>query len=344
MLPEYARHLRQHARPVHGHDAQVVGRADILHTPEGQRPLAERGQIALHGRDAVGDTPGDLERVRPDGRRGGQLPRAPTVEHQVADIVAGDEDGVEDARHRGHWRTGRNHGGVHAGLERPVGGLGDGQELDPVAELGSVLDILLGDGGDPFRVDVLEVYGGAEGDGGQDLELVRRVHAFDIQGGVCFRVAVRLRLLEDDGEVEPLVGHLGKDVVAGTVDDAEGREHAVGREPVLDGADERDAARHGRLEAQHRRLEPAHQLDDDLDRRVVEHPRGVGDEGEALEVQTFSLARRIGIRDGVQGEPATGALLHFGAVRLENLDDAAADRAEAEEADLDLVHVNLDCS
>ena len=111
---------------------------------------------------------------------------------------------------------------MHTGFEGAAGGLGDGQELDPVAELGRVLDVLPGDRRDAFRMDVLEVHGGAEGDRRQDLELVRRVHAFDIQRGVGLRVAVRLRLLEDDGEVEPLVGHLGQDVIAGAVDDAEG--------------------------------------------------------------------------------------------------------------------------
>jgi len=50
----------------------------------------------------VRDPPGDVERVRPDrgGRR--ELAGTPAVEHEVADIVAGDEDGVEDAGHGGH--------------------------------------------------------------------------------------------------------------------------------------------------------------------------------------------------------------------------------------------------
>src|SRR3990172_6750700 len=87
---------------------------------------------------------------------------------------------------------------------------------------------------------------------------------------------------------------------------------------------------------------PPHQRDDDLARGVVEPPRGVRDERETLEVQPLARARHVGVSDGVQGKPAPGALPHLGAVGLEDLDDAAADRAEAEEADLDLVHANLD--
>ena len=67
-------------------------------------------------------------------------------------------------------------------------------------------------------------------------------------------------------------------------------------------------------------------------------------EGKAREIEAVPRARGVGIRDGLEAEPAPCPLLHLGAVRVQHLDHAASDRAEAEEADLDLVHVNLDCS
>jgi hypothetical protein len=265
---------------------------------------------------------------------------------------------------------------VHAGLERSVHGLGDGEELDAVAQLHRVLHVLLGDGGDALGVDVLEIDRGAEGEGGEDLELVGRIHPFDVEGGIGLGVALGLRFLEHDGEVETLPRHLGQDVVAGPVDDAEGREHAVGGQPVLHRADEGNAPGHCRLEAEHDavapgrredlgtvmgeerlvggdhvlaclerledegpcRLEPTYQLDDDLHRRIVEYLGRVAHEGEAGDVEAVSRARGVGIRDAVQAQPAARALLHLRAVGLEDLDHAASDRTEAEKADPDLVH------
>ncbi len=87
-----------------------------------------------------------------------------------------------------------------------------------------------------------------------------------------------------------------------------------------------------------RRLEPAHQLDDDLHRGIAEHLGRVADEGEVSDVKAFSGARSVGVRDGVKAQPAARALLHLGAMGLEDLDHTASDRTEAEKADLDLVH------
>src|SRR5690606_25597885 len=97
-------------------------------------------------------------------------------------------------------------------------------------------------------VDAIELQGHAEGDGGEDAQLVRRVDAFDVEGRVRFRVAEFLGLGEHFTEVAPLLGHFGQDEVAGAVDDAGQPFHAVGREAFAQGLDDRDTARHGRLE------------------------------------------------------------------------------------------------
>ena len=144
-------------------------------------------------------------------------------------------------------------------------------------------------------------------------------------------------------------------------------EDPVGGQAFLDRADQRDAARHRGLESQHdavparlleqlgavvgeerlvggdhvlaggerlederaRRLEAADQLDHDLDLRVVEHPVGVADQRQPRQVEPLARPRQVGVGDAAKHEPAARALLHLGAVALQDLDDAAAHRAEA---------------
>ncbi len=83
---------------------------------------------------------------------------------------------------------------------------------------------------------------------------------------------------------------------------------------------------------------PPDQLDDDLDLRVVEDLVRVADQREPREVEPLARPREIGVGDAAEHEPAARALLHLGAVALKHLDHAAADRAEAEKGDLDVVH------
>src|SRR5262249_25765721 len=86
-----------------------------------------------------------------------------------------------------------------------------------------------------------------------------------------------------------------------------------------------------------RGLEAAHQLDHDLHGRVVEDARSVVHEGQSREVEAFAGPHGVGVRYRLQAEPAARALLHLWAMRLEDLDHAAADRTEAQEADRDRV-------
>ena len=217
----------------------------------------------------------------------------------------------------------------------PSVGLGDGQELDRVAQLARVGDVRARDAADALGVDVLEVHEGPEGQGDEDLELVGGVEALDVERRIGLRVAAGLGLLEHLGEVEPLVGHPGQDVVAGAVDDAGHGEDAVGDQPVLDGADEGNAAGHRRLEGEGHapaarlvveldavvgeeglvgrhdvlaggqglqderagRLQPAHQLHDHVDGRVVEDGGGVRGQGQPREVEPLAGTRQVEVGD-----------------------------------------------
>ncbi len=257
-----------------------------------------------------------------------------------------------------------------------AGGLRDRQQLDPVAEIARVRDVLRGHARDALGVDVLEVDERAERERDQDLELVGRVEAFDVERGIGLGVSLRLGVLEDHREVEALVGHLGQDVVRRPVHDAEHRQDPVRDQPFLDRADQRDAAGHRRLERERhaaparlvvelgavvgeqrlvggdhvlaggerlqdegpRRLEPADQLDHDMDRRIVENPRGVRRHRQPGQVEAFAAAGDVDVGDRAELQPAAGALLEGGALRVEELHDAGADRAEAEQSDPDFVH------
>ena len=189
--------------------------------------------------------------------------------------------------------------------------------------------------GDALGVDVLEIDEGAEGQRGQDLQLVGRVHPLDVERRIGLGIAVGLGFLEDQREVEPLVGHLAQDVVAGAVDDAGQRQHPVGDQAFLDRADQRDAAGHRRLEAQRhavaarrlvelgavvgeqrlvgrhhvlaggqraqdegaRRLEAADQLDHDVDGGIGEDPRRVVGHRQRREVEPLARADEVGVGD-----------------------------------------------
>ena len=182
-----------------------------------------------------------------------------------------------------------------------------------------------------------------------------RIEPLDIERGIGLRVAHGLGFLQDFPEVASLVGHLGQDVVAGAVDDAEGREDAIGGQALLDGADQRDAPCDGGLEPDHHTvlprlgedlravmgqeglvggdhvlaggerfqdkraggLEAAHQLDHDLHRRVVQHLVRIADQRQRPEVEPLARPREIRVRDAAEHEPAAGALLHLGAVAFE---------------------------
>ena len=83
-----------------------------------------------------------------------------------------------------------------------------------------------------------------------DLALVGRVVAFDVEIGRCLREAKLLRLLEDLIELEPVIGHPGEDVVARPVEDAVHGMDSVRHQSLPQRFDNRDGARDGGLVAQ----------------------------------------------------------------------------------------------
>ena len=195
---------------------------------------------------------------------------------------------------------------------------------------------------------------------------------FDVERRVGLGIAQALRLLEHGGEIEPLVAHLAQDEVGRAVDDAGHPFDAIGGEPLAQRLDDRDAAGHRRLESDHhalgvrggedlvavhrqQRLVGSHdvfafgnglqhqglggrratdQLDHDVDRRVgddaarvVDHLRRVADDA--------ACARKVEVGHRGDADLTPGAALDLFLIALQHFECAAADRADAEQADLD---------
>ena len=85
---------------------------------------------------------------------------------------------------------------MHALLDAGLGALRDAQELDAVAQFVGGFEI-----GERDRLDALDMDGlgidlGAEGEAGQDRELVGGVEAADVEGRIGLGIAEPLRLLQ----------------------------------------------------------------------------------------------------------------------------------------------------
>ena len=81
-------------------------------------------------------------------------------------------------------------------------------------------------------------------------ELVRRIEAADIESRVGLGIAELLRLCEHVAKLRRLLGHLGQDVIAGAVENAEHLAGAVAGERLAHRLDDRDAARDRRFEGE----------------------------------------------------------------------------------------------
>ena len=94
----------------------------------------------------------------------------------------------------------------------------------------------------PSTCDLVERDARAEGEAGQQGELVGGVEAADVEGRVGLGVALGLRLLQHVGEGAVLLLHLREDVVAGAVEDAVDAADLVGGERLAQRLDDGDAA------------------------------------------------------------------------------------------------------
>ena len=208
------------------------------------------------------------------------------------------------------------HGDLAAGLVE----LGDGEQLDDVAEAVGDVDVGLADVADPLVVDVAGDDPGAERDRGDDRRLGAGVEALDVGGRVALGEAEPLRLGERLAVGGALFGHLGEDVVRRAVDDPEHAPDRLAAEALAQAAHERDPAGHGGLEQQVDAgvVGDAEQLDADVGEQLLVRrddrlagPQRLGDQlaGRFDAADDLDDEVDVGVGDdavGVVGEHAGG--------------------------------------
>ena len=244
--------------------------------------------------------------------------------------------------------------------------LGHAQQLDAIAQLVRRLEIGQGDRLDALHMDGLQIHRRAEGERGQDRELVGGIEAADVEGGVRLRIAEALGLLEAGLEGEALQLHAGEDVIAGAVENAIDAHDLVARQTLAQGLHDGDAPRHRGLEGQShmlvfrqlgqshamgrqqrlvggddrlasgerrlhrlagRALGAAHQLDEEVDVRRTGQGHGIVEPGEARDINA-PLAVALAGADGGDRDGAPGPGRKGGGLAVEEADDGSADVAE----------------
>ena len=89
-----------------------------------------------------------------------------------------------------------------------------------IAELLGEIDVEPRDVADALGIDAGEIDRPAEGDAGEDRQLVRGIDAVDVEARIGLGVAELLRLGEHLGELAAALAHRRQDVVRGAVEDA----------------------------------------------------------------------------------------------------------------------------
>ncbi len=201
---------------------------------------------------------------------------------------------------------------------------------------------------------------------------MRRVDPLDVEGRIGLRVAQPLRLGEHRSERQSLRAHLGKDEIAGAVDDAGDPLDAVRDQPFAQHLDGRDAAGDGCFEGDHHAARArcgedlvavkceqrlvggddvlavrdrredrvlgdagaADRLDDDIDGRIGRRRDGIAGDRDARSGDATRAFEVAGAHPGDLDAPS-GASGDLFAIALENAVRSAADRAEPEQAQLD---------
>ena len=139
---------------------------------------------------------------------------------------------------------------MHALLDALGGPHRDAEQLDAIAELFGGAQIFRRDRRDAFDIDRALRDLGAEGEAGQDGELLRGVVAVDVERRIGLGVAEPLRVLQAFGERQAFLLHPGQDVIAGAVEDAVDAVDVGAGEALAQGLDHRDGGADRRLEIQ----------------------------------------------------------------------------------------------
>ena len=130
---------------------------------------------------------------------------------------------------------------MHADVDAGVGIAGDAEQLNGVAELAGLGDVLGADGTDTLLVNIVGGNAGAKTDGGEDCRLAGGIEAVDVGGRVGLGIALCLGVGEHVSVIGALGVHARQDVVGGAVENASDGQDLVAHQVVLERADNGDA-------------------------------------------------------------------------------------------------------
>ena len=133
---------------------------------------------------------GKVDQIAHHGAAGWHHAGAQTVEHDIADGIAVDVDGIVGAIDARQHMVVRDEGRMHAHFQLIVPVPGNGQEFQAISELFPKFDIDGIDAGNPFDIDLVELDRRAKGNGTGNGQFVSGVRTLDIQGRIGFRVAL----------------------------------------------------------------------------------------------------------------------------------------------------------
>ena len=125
------------------------------------------------------------------------------------------------------------------------------QMLDAVTECLGICHVFAGNATDTFRVNPVKLQRNTKGNGCQDGQLVCRINPLHIKGRVSLGITQLLCFFQHIGKVTPLVAHLGKDEIAGAVNNAGEPLDFVGREALTQRLDNGNTAGDRRLKGHH---------------------------------------------------------------------------------------------
>ena len=240
--------LGQHAGAIFDHEADIGARGPVAGLGGRQGRKLRRGDRERRAHFVAGN----VDEVRRNRARRRPVARACALEQQPAGEIALGHHGVGGAVDRAQRVALGDEARAHA-LEqaRTIGGLLDiglADQPDDKAERVGLRDIGGAHLRDAAHPHAREIDPRAEADGREDRQLVRRVHAFDIEGRIGLGKAQPLRFGQHVAEVRAGALHRREDVIAGAVEDAVNLGERIGRGAFAQALDDRDAARHRRLE------------------------------------------------------------------------------------------------
>ncbi len=186
MLREHTGDRREHSRFVGYGKDDVVADERVLRGPDVRHPrVTGTERRTPTGHDVASDLD-DVARYR--GSRG-RASRPSAEEHELADVLALDEDRVEHIPHRRERVRLRQHRGVHPRRDAPVPALRDRHQLHLVSEVVRGADVAGGHPRDALPRDVGRDDRGPECEGCQDRQFGGSVVAVDVGRRVGFRIA-----------------------------------------------------------------------------------------------------------------------------------------------------------